>query len=324
VSPARDVVLLVTHSGDSFTVDRVADGVVGRGFRPLRVDTDRFPSQIAMSSSRGRAGAGGLLRIDGDSITDAQVRAVWLRRVRPPRRDDDLDPSFRDECAAESQAAMTGFFDSLDHAAWVDRPERVRAAADKLRQLRIASDVGLRVPETVVSNDPREVRALRERVAGPLVGKLLRSLSTSMEAPARAMYTSVIADADLADLESLATCPMVFQERIAVECELRVAYVAGRCFVGGLRLPAGADPDWRRLRGSALTWSQEMLDATTAAAVGRLMERLGLSFGAIDLVRSRDGELVFLEVNPAGEWGMLERSLGLPIGDAIAGALVAS
>jgi hypothetical protein len=31
---------------------------------------------------------------------------------------------------------------------------------------------------------------------------------------------------------------------------------------------------------------------------------------------------VFLEVNPHGEWGMLQRDLGLPIGEAIAAALI--
>ena len=36
-----------------------------------------------------------------------------------------------------------------------------------------------------------------------------------------------------------------------------------------------------------------------------------------------DDEPVFLEVNPAGEWGWLERDLGYPIGDALAEALVA-
>jgi glutathione synthase/RimK-type ligase-like ATP-grasp enzyme len=49
-----------------------------------------------------------------------------------------------------------------------------------------------------------------------------------------------------------------------------------------------------------------------------VMRALGLGFGAVDLVVARDGSHHFLEVNPVGEWGMLERDLGLPIADAIA------
>ena len=54
------------------------------------------------------------------------------------------------------------------------------------------------------------------------------------------------------------------------------------------------------------------------------MSELGLVFGAVDLIRTPSGEHVFLEVNPSGEWGMLERDLGLPISEAIAEALLAT
>lgn len=54
------------------------------------------------------------------------------------------------------------------------------------------------------------------------------------------------------------------------------------------------------------------------------MSKLGLVFGAVDLICTPSGELVFLEVNPGGEWGMLERDLGLPISEAIADALCPS
>ena len=315
-----DAVLLLTHSGDSYTIDRVADGVARRGLRAVRVDTDRFPAQIAITSRRGRRG-GAALRIDEQRIADDEVRAVWYRRVRPPRPDPDLDPTFAAECAAESLAALDGVFDSLADATWIDPPVQVRAAGNKLRQLRLAATAGLRVPETVVTNDPDEVRALHDRVGGALVAKLLRSLSTAMGPPPRAVYTSVVRPEDLDELAALASCPMIFQERIASACELRVAYVAGRCFAGGLPTPPGAEPDWRRATAD-IAWRREYLDDATTAAIARLMNQLGLRFGALDLIRTPAGETVFLEVNPVGEWGMLERALALPIGDAIAEALV--
>ncbi len=51
----------------------------------------------------------------------------------------------------------------------------------------------------------------------------------------------------------------------------------------------------------------------------RLMQRLDLCFGAIDIIRRPDGEYVsLLEVNPQGEWGMLQKYLGYPIAETIA------
>jgi glutathione synthase/RimK-type ligase-like ATP-grasp enzyme len=52
------------------------------------------------------------------------------------------------------------------------------------------------------------------------------------------------------------------------------------------------------------------------------MGELGMQYGAFDFIETPEGEHVFLEVNPSGEWGMLEKDLGYPISEAIADALL--
>lgn len=52
------------------------------------------------------------------------------------------------------------------------------------------------------------------------------------------------------------------------------------------------------------------------------MSSLQLRQGAIDMIVTPTGEHVFLEVNPTGEWGMLEAELELPISTALADALL--
>ena len=52
------------------------------------------------------------------------------------------------------------------------------------------------------------------------------------------------------------------------------------------------------------------------------MHLLDLVFGVIDFIVTPDDQYVFLEVNPSGEWGMLEQKLELPIGAAIAHSLL--
>jgi glutathione synthase/RimK-type ligase-like ATP-grasp enzyme len=48
------------------------------------------------------------------------------------------------------------------------------------------------------------------------------------------------------------------------------------------------------------------------------MKTLGLSFGALDLILTPQGEYVFLEVNPSGQWVWIEDKLDLPISRSIA------
>src|SRR3546814_11955937 len=48
----------------------------------------------------------------------------------------------------------------------------------------------------------------------------------------------------------------------------------------------------------------------------KLLKALDLVYGAFDFVQSPEGDLFFLEVNPAGECAWLELELDLPLRDA--------
>jgi glutathione synthase/RimK-type ligase-like ATP-grasp enzyme len=105
-----------------------------------------------------------------------------------------------------------------------------------------------------------------------------------------------------------------------------VICVGERHFVGAIdasRSETGRT-DWRAARPDEVRWTNGTLPSDVARPLHALLERLGLVYGAVDLIRRPDGEHVFLEVNPGGEWGMLERHLGLSISEALADALLES
>ncbi|WP_328990134.1 hypothetical protein OG394_28235 [Kribbella sp. NBC_01245] len=58
-----------------------------------------------------------------------------------------------------------------------------------------------------------------------------------------------------------------------------------------------------------------------AGAVRVMMDRLGLAFGAFDFIVRRDGQWVFIELNPNGQWAWIEQEVGLPISAALADVL---
>ena len=49
-----------------------------------------------------------------------------------------------------------------------------------------------------------------------------------------------------------------------------------------------------------------------------LKRRLGLVFGAIDMRLTPQGDYVFLEINPAGQFMYIEAATGLPLAAAMA------
>src|SRR6185295_3558800 len=161
---------------------------------------------------------------------------------------------------------------------------------------------------------------------GQTVAKLLRPLTVSMDAVNNFVYTNRVREEDLASAEALRHCPMVFQELIPKAYELRVACVAGEVFAGALDASGTSrgHTDWRRAAPEECRWQKAQLPTEVASGLQALMSELGLVFGAVDLICTPEGEHVFLEVNPGGEWGMLERDLGLTISEAIAAALLES
>lgn len=321
---SRDVVLLLTHSGDYFTIDRVAAALSRRGVKPFRLNTDQFPIEIQLQAYLGNNGTSHRLEYGDVSISTEQVQAVWMRRIWPPQLSQELAPQFQQACIRESLATLDGFWDSLQNVRWVDNLQRISAAENKLRQLRVASEVGLVIPQTLVTNKPEEVRELFAKVEGKMVTKLLTPLSYSMEGSSFFLYTSVVKEEDLADLGTLRYCPMVFQEQIPKQQELRVVYVDGKVFVGALDAAKynASTVDWRRGTSEVCVWLNHELPEEIIHRLQAFMAKFGLIFGAFDLIQTPSGEYVFLEVNPTGEWGMLERDLQLPISEAIADALL--
>lgn len=321
---SRDAVLLLTHSADFYTVELVAEALKRRGARPFRLNTDHFPASVKLSARLGNDGAAHYIKEAGGQLSAAEVRAVWARRLWAPRMDEDLDERFREMCVRESAAAFKGFLDALHAARWVNDLQHERAAENKQRQLRVAAAAGLRIPRTLVTNDPDAARQFFEENEGLMVAKLLRPLTVGMEAESDFVYTTRVSAEDLAAAETLRHSPMVFQELIPKARELRVVWVDGKAFTGALDASGTSrgQTDWRRAAPEECRWEQGELPAAVSSGLGVLMSELGLVFGAVDLICTPAGEHVFLEVNPAGEWGMLERDLNLPISEAIAGALL--
>ena len=79
--------------------------------------------------------------------------------------------------------------------------------------------------------------------------------------------------------------------------------------------------DWRRASPSSLCFRSYKLPRSVSDKCVRLVANLGLTFGAIDMVKTPDGDYMFLELNPNGQWGWLEKPTGDPYTKTIANLL---
>jgi hypothetical protein len=173
-----------------------------------------------------------------------------------------------------------------------------------LAQLRLAERHGIAVPRTVLTTDPYQAAAL---VRGPRL--IIKAAHRHFVEPTPGSLTWVFpAIVDRSELTSPPRPgpPVIVQEYVEHEAELRVYYVAGQ--VHGFHIVKDAPADiW--LHGDRVEVHIVDLPANVVRAVRTLATALSLRYCAFDFLL-RDAEPVLLEMDPAGDWRWIESKAG--------------
>jgi glutathione synthase/RimK-type ligase-like ATP-grasp enzyme len=227
-----------------------------------------------------------------------------------------------DFCMREARAALLGSVLGLP-ARFMSRPENIWKAEFKPYQLAIAAQAGLRIPSTCISNCPDSVRQAYLEFGERAVVKPCKTGYLERDGKSLTVFTSPLHSEALDDYRALSLSPMIVQPEIPKRSDLRITVVGQEVF------PVRIDS--QVLQESRIDWrqSQELpphhlceIPGALRAAILDLMRLLGLAYGAIDFILTPEGEYVFLEINPNGQWLWVEEMLGLGISDAVATWLV--
>jgi len=285
--------------------------------RPVTVfDVADFPSRASLEVSFGNGADRLRLVADGrGEIAIEDVGAVWYRRERPLELDPALtDPTSRLFAWSESTEALTGVWHALD-CFWMNPPAADEAGQRKVRQLQLARRAGLSVPDTLITNDPSAALAFAaERLERGVIRKAFRNIA---EAP---RSTALVTSGDLSRIGDVRYAPVTFQQFVPAVLDLRVIVVEDEIFAAAIRSEPEYRTDYRPGIGSAEFFPYTMPD-DVASALQVLHRRLGLVYGASDFRVTPDGQHVFLEVNPAGEYLFASERTGQPVPQAIAACL---
>ncbi|MBD2438924.1 MvdD family ATP-grasp ribosomal peptide maturase [Nostoc sp. FACHB-110] len=319
-------VLIVTFSQDNESIPLVIKEVEARGEKAFRFDTDRYPTEVNLdiySSDRAQ-----VVITDGENKLDlSEVSSVWYRRMRYGQKiPKSMDKQLREASIQECRATVRGMIASLAGFHF-DKMFNVDRANNKQLQLQIARQIGLKTPLTLTSNHPAAVKQFAKECPQGIVTKMLSSFAIYDEqGRENVVFTTPVTSEDLENMEGLRFCPMTFQENVPKALELRTIIVGHRLFTAAVdsQSLAGSTFDWRK-EGKALSenWQPYNLPEDIEKHLLKLTAELGLHYGAIDIIVTPDGEYVFLEINPVGEFFWLEiYSPHYPISQAIAEVLL--
>lgn len=307
------MILIVSHPRDDHA-RAVCDVLDAMGAEVELFDLADYPrrASLAFDYAPG-APPRFVLRRAGRAADLTRCGAAWWRRPQPFELGDDVtEPGERAFAYAECHEAVTGLWHALG-AAWVNDPGRDEVASKKSFQLRVAAEAGLRVPSTLISNDPDAARAFVARTgAGRTVYKSFLATEQHWR------ETRVLRDDEVDLLDHLAVAPVIFQEFVPADVDLRVTVVGDEIFPAAIHSTRTRYPVDFRMELDEVGMEPAALPADVEAALRRLMVRLGLRYGAIDLRRTPEGAHVFFEVNPSGEWLFVAEKTGQPITRAVA------
>ncbi len=334
------MILILTQFEDDPSVRHTTQLLRDRGADPVVVcsATMERPSAVLIANDP-NGGTRSILRLGARDIDLAEVQTAWLWRGWQP---DPLEARLRPLAARPAdwrfyekqwQIFHRGFALLLAQRGvfCVNPPPWNVAYEEKCCQLALASEVGLTIPPTLFTTRLPEARVFSEEHGGSLIYKpfipYLRMIVADGDQPSRLqrLLTNRVTSEQLVEGDGFLPTPGIFQPYVDKHVELRVIAVGRRLFACAIHSQRSerAREDWRRYDLDNTPHEPYELPDDIAAKLRALMERLGLVYGAIDLIVTPAGEHIFLEINPNGQFDFVAQLAGLPIYEHLAELLLA-
>ncbi|AZA77413.1 ATP-grasp ribosomal peptide maturase [Chryseobacterium sp. G0186] len=311
------MILCITHSQDFYTIDLFFQYLSSHNIPYFRLNSDQLNHLQKISINQNSFE---ITDESGKTIHSDNIKGVWHRKAWRITVPEELDQEYERIFLNEYGNLRYNLITTLENIPWINPYEKEKKIdGNKMLQLKIAERNNLTIPQTLFSNDDEKITVFfHQYCAGKAIAKLHGVTQKTMNGE-NMMSTMIIEDETLEHLSDLAYCPMIFQPYIEKEYELRIMYVDGAFFTGKINNSTNAD--WR-LSDENYFWSAYELPDPVKMNLTSMMKEMGLYMGAIDMIKGQDGEYYFLEVNPQGEWGMLQKELGFPIAERIADNLI--
>lgn len=309
------MILIVTNSAD-LHADLLVQLLSARGFPHFRLNLDAFPRDYQIHQTFHASGMqASIVHLpSGQAVELGAVGASWLRKagefVFPSA---DLAPQEQAYARQETEHALFGLLYSMD-CYWMSHPLAVRGAQWKGEQLQRARRMGFRVPASLVTNSPEQVRAFKASIAGDLIFKSMSSpmlgsdLVAEEERISAGIGTTVITDDMMDSLDAVSEVACHFQEYIPKQYELRITIIGSQAFAARIN----SQEDTRtaidsRDMSAPIAYEACTLPDDIQRRCQLFIASYGLNYGALDFIVTPENEYVFLENNPGGQFWYIQQ-----------------
>ena len=288
---------LIVSSTIDFSTDMVCYRLLEDNEKFYRLNRDEFLKHKIVVDLQNEVM---IISIDGEEY-EAQfehLKGIFFRAPVFLRTQSKKELSVQEQLERNQWSSFLRNLIVFKNANWINNPVSTYRAENKIFQLCIAKEYGLEVPVTYISNcTDFNLESDKKYIVKSLDTALFYDMENNKE---MFTYSNVVSGSELNEYD-LTSAPIFIQEFLNPKIDCRVTYVQGKLFpVKILQNGKGLYGDWR-MRKEELEYIPFQLPTYVENAIHKLMKKLELNFGGIDLAIV-SGEYYFIEVNPTGEW----------------------
>jgi len=318
-------ILVVASSVDDHAYGPVCTRLEEKGYNSVIYRTDKVLSEEEHFSLDIDSDGKLTVIYENQSVGPDRVGAAWFRKpgsyTLPGVEQDRAKQLY---IRTEVSQLHDTIWSLYPYKVWLNAPENIRQADRKLEQLLLAKKLGFTIPETIVTNDWKVIEdRLIDDSDSQIIVKMVKGIISEKE-KLKALYTKPLSTTQIEVLKNnTQPFPGIYQPFLSKAKEWRVTVVGDRVFPAAIYTDQVAKDDWRKHQlTDAVRFCAEELPEGIDEKCTRYLGEMGLKFGCFDFIETIEGETVFLECNPNGQYGWLEQDLGFPISDSIASELI--
>lgn len=297
------MIVIISNGHSEPTTDTVVDWLLYYKANFIRLNSEDVvdkTSHLSISIDKDE------MVIGGQKINMDDINVVWYRRWYEYRNigftpTNAHQRQLRRELFAEAEVILFYLYFALQDKLWLCDP-LANKTHNKLYALHLAHRMGLNIPATFITNHTDEVIDFLSEQRN-IITKPIGDPSVYFE-PDGTNYKNFTQKLTTAYLKKLppSIFMSLFQKLVKAECEIRTFYLDGDFYSTAIVHSQTIDVKLSVKIDQNVKMIAYDLPADVKQKVRQLMKKLNLNTGSFDIIRDKEGEHYFLEVNPIGQF----------------------
>ena len=207
------MILIITHKED-YTSDYIINKLNEQNISYFRLNCEDIPNyNFEVDDS---------LKLSINGINS--FKSVWFRRTKLADYSK-LPIEYQHFLLNEYDSFLKNIFNIIDTKKWLSHPNDVYIAENKLLQLKFAKDIGFLIPKTLITTDKKRIKQFYRENNNKLIIKPFWNSKIHIEGKTKLLFTNLISNEHIDDLENLDISPIIFQECLEKKKEFRVTVI---------------------------------------------------------------------------------------------------